>query len=100
MYVTVVYVSVIPEKIGDFIDATHANHEASVQEPGNLRFDVLQSDDDPSAFILYEAYRSQDDAAAHKHTSHYLTWRETVGDWMTEARQGVRYNGLCPVIND
>ena len=40
-----------------------------------------------------------DDAAAHKQTSHYLEWRETVADWMAEPRQGISYNGLYPVID-
>ncbi|NNF96857.1 MAG: antibiotic biosynthesis monooxygenase, partial [Halobacteria archaeon] len=44
-------------------------------------------------------YKSSDDAAAHKQTSHYHSWRETVADWMSEPRQGVAYNGLYPVID-
>jgi autoinducer 2-degrading protein len=96
MYVTLVYVSVDPEKIDDFIEATRVNHEHSIKEPGNMRFDVLQSPDDPAKFVLYEAYQSRDDATAHKDTQHYLTWRETVADWMVEPRQGITYNGLYP----
>ena len=46
MLVTLVHVHVNPEYIDDFIAASRANHEASIQEPGNLRFDVLQSPDD------------------------------------------------------
>jgi autoinducer 2-degrading protein len=45
-------------------------------EPGNRRFDVLQAPDDPARFILYEAYASAADAAAHKETAHYLAWRD------------------------
>lgn len=74
------------------------NHEASVQESGNVRFDVLQSADEPSRFVLYEAYASAADAAAHKETAHYLAWREKVADWMAEPRQGVPYNGLFPKV--
>jgi len=96
MHVTLVHVRVTPEHIDDFVAASRANHEASVQEPGNLRFDVLQSSDDPARFVLYEAYRSARDAAAHKETAHYLAWREAVADWMAEPRQGVRYEGLFP----
>jgi len=96
MHVTLVHVHVKPEHIDDFVAASRANHEASVQEPGNLRFDVLQSSDDPSRFVLYEAYRSAQDAMAHKGTAHYLAWREAVADWMAEPRQGVRYEGLFP----
>lgn len=96
MQVTIVHVHVKAENVEQFIEASRLNHEASVQESGNCRFDVLQSADDPSRFVLYEAYLSAADAAAHKQTSHYLTWRETVADWMAEPRQGVPYQGLYP----
>jgi autoinducer 2-degrading protein len=96
MQVTLVHVHVKPEHIETFLAATRANHEASVREPGCLRFDVLQSADDPARFVLYEAYRSAADAAAHKETGHYLNWRDRVAPWMAEPRRGVRYNGLLP----
>jgi autoinducer 2-degrading protein len=96
MHVTLVHVHVKPQHVEDFIAATRLNHLASVQETGNRRFDVLQSPEDPSRFVLYEAYVSAEDAAAHKQTTHYLTWRDTVADWMATPRQGVSYNGLLP----
>ena len=96
MHVTIVHVHVKQEHIVEFVAATRLNHEASVQEAGNRRFDVLQSTSDPTRFVLYEAYASEADAAAHKQTAHYLRWRETVADWMAEPREGVPYVGLCP----
>lgn len=96
MQVTLVHVHVKPEFINYFIEATRLNHEASIQETGNRRFDILQSAEDPTRFVLYEAYASSDDAAAHKQTQHYLSWRETVAEWMAEPRQGVQYQGLFP----
>ena len=96
MHVTLVHVTVTEEHIDDFIEATRRNHEASIREPGNRRFDVLQSPADPAQFVLYEAYASAGDAAAHKQTQHYLTWRDTVADWMAEPRRGVPWNGLFP----
>mgnify|MGYP001813354067 FL=1 len=96
MHTTIVYVTVKREHIEDFIQATRRNHEASVEEAGNRRFDVLQASDDQTRFVLYEAYASADDAAAHKQTAHYLAWRDTVADWMAEPRLGVGYNGLYP----
>lgn len=96
MHVTLVHVHVIPEFREAFIDATRANHEASVNEPGNLRFDVLQSPEDAGYFILYEAYRDAQDAAAHKETAHYLEWRSSVAEWMAEPRRGVPMRGLFP----
>ena len=96
MQVTLVHVLVKPEHISDFVAATRANHEASVREDGNRRFDVLQSVEDPAHFVLYEAYASAADAAAHKQTPHYLQWRDTVAPWMAVPRQGIAYNGLFP----
>lgn len=96
MHVTLVHVQVKPAHREDFIAATRLNHQASTQEPGNRRFDVLQSPENPDHFILYEAYASAEAAAAHKQTAHYLAWRDTVADWMAEPRQGVRYDSLFP----
>ena len=96
MHVTLVHVQVKPDHIADFIAATRINHEASVKEAGNRRFDVLQSPENPAHFVLYEAYAAAEDAAAHKQTPHYLAWREAVADWMAEPRQGIAYNGLFP----
>jgi autoinducer 2-degrading protein len=96
MHTTLVHVHVKPEHVQDFIAATRANHEASVREPGNRRFDVLQSPDDPARFVLYEAYASAEHAAAHKLTAHYLRWRDAVAPWMAQPRKGDGYNGLFP----
>lgn len=96
MYVTIVHVWVKPEHIDTFIEATRANHEASVQEPGNRRFDVLQDVADPAKFVLYEAYAGAEDAAAHKTTAHYLAWRDRVAGFMAQPRQGIVHAGLFP----
>ena len=80
MFVTLVQVHIVPDYIREFIAASQANHAASVQEPGNLRFDVLQSPKDPDHFVLYETYRTKQDASTHKETDHYQTWRDTVAD--------------------
>ncbi|MDV3352814.1 antibiotic biosynthesis monooxygenase [Leptolyngbyaceae cyanobacterium CCMR0082] len=96
MVVTCVHVFVKPEHVDDFIAATKANHIGSVQEMANIRFDFLQDPDEPTKFMLYEAYETAEGAAAHKQTEHYLTWRETVAPWMAQPRQGKPYNVIAP----
>lgn len=96
MHVTLVHVWVKPEHVDDFIIACKHNHLASIEEEGNLRFDVLRSPSENNLFILYEAYDSAACAAAHKDTQHYLRWRETVADWMEKPRQGQTMVGLYP----
>ena len=97
MIVTFVHVWVKEDRIEDFKEASIANHMESIKEPGNLRFDVLQDDADPAKFVLYEAYESEEASAEHKNTAHYLTWRETVADWMAQPRQGIKHTILAPL---
>lgn len=96
MHVTLVHVYVKPQWLQQFIEATLINHQASVQESGNRRFDVLQDPEDTGHFILYEAYATAEDAVAHKQTPHYVAWRDTVADMMAMPRKGVPMNGLFP----
>jgi autoinducer 2-degrading protein len=96
MIVTCVYVHVKPEMVSRFVTLTTENHNESVKEPGNLRFDIIQQADDPFRFMLYEAFESEEAAAEHKKTVHYLRWREAVNEMMAEPRKGVKYNIIQP----
>ena len=96
MHVTLVHVYVKPEQVDDFIEASRLNHEASIQEQGNRRFDILQDANEPAKFVLYEAYATAEDAAAHKETPHYATWRDTVASMMAKPREGIKHKGLFP----
>jgi autoinducer 2-degrading protein len=96
MITTIVYISVKEAKLEAFIAASEKNHMHSVKEKGNMRFDILQLEDNSTQFVLYEAYEDEASAAAHKETAHYKEWRETVADWMAEPRKGVRYQGIKP----
>jgi quinol monooxygenase YgiN len=96
MFIVLVYVHVKEESIDAFMRASTVNAEASRQEPGIVRFDVIQQEDDPTRFILIEIYRTEEDPAHHKETAHYLKWRETVAPMMAEARQGIRYKIISP----
>ncbi len=96
MEVTLVHVQVKREHLEEFIAETLENHEGSIREPGNLRFDVLQSEEDPTRFVLFEVFRSARDVASHKETSHYLRWRDAVGGWMASPRKGERHRLLAP----
>jgi len=98
MIVVCVHVSVKPEHREGFIEATLENAGRTIHEPGNLRFDVLQQADDPNRFVLYEVYRDEAGADAHKQTAHYAKWRDTVAAWMAEPRRGVGYSPLFPGV--
>lgn len=100
MFVVCVSIQVKAERVESFIEATLDNARNTRHEPGNLRFDVHQQEQDPTRFTFHEVYRTADDFAAHQRTPHYLKWKETVADWMAEPRVGVRYRSLFPADSD
>ena len=100
MIVTSVTVWVKTEHVEEFIAAIVKNHEGSIKEAGNLRFDVLQCRENPTRFLLYEAYESEEAARAHKDTAHYLKRRETVADWMIRPREGIVHQVVSPTARD
>ena len=96
MLIVHVFVHVKKEFIEAFKEASVENAKNSVHEPGIARFDVIQQSDDPCRFVLIEVYRTADDPAKHKETSHYATWRDTVAPMMAEPRSSVKYTNIFP----
>lgn len=96
MIVRAITVHVNEKDIDAFKEATAANHRGSIQEPGVLRFDVLQNAARPTEFLLYEVYRSQEATEAHKETEHYKIWKETVGPMMMGDRTRAAYTVVAP----
>ena len=100
MLVVIVQVRVKGDCVEDFIRATTANAQASRKEKGIARFDFLQQADDPTRFVLIEAYRTTDAPALHKETQHYKMWRDTVAEMMAEPRSSIKYGNIDPADSD
>lgn len=96
MFIVHVHVHVKPECVEAFKAATLTNARASLQEPGVVRFDVVQQADDPAQFILVEVYRDAAANVAHKGTEHYPVWRDAVASMMAEPRVSVKFNNVFP----
>lgn len=96
MLVVHVHVHVLPDQVEAFIAATRQNAAESLKEPGVARFDVAQQADDPTRFVLVEAYKTAAAPAQHKETAHYAVWRDTVAPMMQSPRTSVKYESLCP----
>jgi autoinducer 2-degrading protein len=94
--VRTIEIQVQPERVAKFIAATLENHRGSLAEPGVLRFDVLQSGEDPARFLLYEVYRDEAATRTHKQTPHYEAWRKAVEPLLAAPRQGRAWNALAP----
>lgn len=96
MLIVHVFVQVKPEDVDAFRAATVANARNSVQEPGIARFDVMQQADDPTRFVLVEAYRTPEASVRHKETAHYATWRDTVAPMLVVPRTSLKYSNVFP----
>lgn len=96
MLVVHVHVHVLPEQVEAFIAVTLENAAESLKEPGVARFDVVQRADDPTRFVLVEAYKTADAPAQHKATAHYAAWRDAVAPMMASPRTSVKLQSLYP----
>ncbi len=97
MFIVHVDVRVVPGRLEAFLEATRRNHEASLAEPGVLRFDVVQDLAEDHHVVLVEVYRDADQApAAHKATEHYAAWRDAVAELMAVPRSSTKFRVVAP----
>jgi autoinducer 2-degrading protein len=96
LFVIHVDVRVKPESVEAFRLAIRENASSSLREPGVVRFDVVQDTEDPTRFVLVEAYRDAQAPLAHKETANYKKWRDCVADMMAEPRSSRKYVNVFP----
>jgi quinol monooxygenase YgiN len=96
MHIVHVHAHVKPNQVETFEIATIENAQSSIKESGVARFDVIQSQDDPTKYILVEVYRTVEDSAKHKETVHYKKWRDTVAPMMAEQRTSYKFTNIFP----
>ncbi len=100
MYALVVTIQIQPEHREEFIEAMLDDARGSVHnEPGCLRFDVLQDQNNPNQIYLYEVYRDQAAFEAHLRAPHLIRWRETVKDWYAAPTVVHRATSVFPADN-
>lgn len=94
MFIAAVHVYVKPDRVDEFIERIRANHEASIAEPGCLRFDVARSKDDPTEFLLWEVYVDEEASRFHKTTPHYLAFKEQMPELASRERHSDLFDGV------
>jgi (4S)-4-hydroxy-5-phosphonooxypentane-2,3-dione isomerase len=100
MLILIVNIQIKPDRVDAFRDATTENARNSLQEPGIVRFDVLQQADDPTRFVLIEVYRDSAGTVAHKEQPHYHAWLAKVDDMFAEPRTRALYSNVYPADAD
>jgi quinol monooxygenase YgiN len=73
-----------PEHADDWVELTRAFTEATRAEPGNLWFDWSRSLDDPTEYVLVEAFRDGEAGAAHVQSDHFADATSTLPRFLVE----------------
>jgi autoinducer 2-degrading protein len=85
-----VKVRVKPDERDRFLKAIEADALGSERdEPGCLRFNVLQDQQDQNVYYFFEVYRDEAALEAHRAAPHYAVWRAAADtlDGPVEARR-------------
>jgi len=92
----VVRLEVKPDRIDDFLKLVSFNAGESRKEPGNLRFDVIRSADNPTLYRLYEVYHDEAAVRAHQATPHYAKWRVEIEALLVTPRLSEKFISIFP----
>jgi quinol monooxygenase YgiN len=75
---------VLPHHADRWDEITREFTEATRAEPGNLWFDWSRSLDDPTEYVLVEAFRDGDAGAAHVQSEHFAAATSGLPPYLAE----------------
>jgi autoinducer 2-degrading protein len=83
MIILHVTIQVKPDYVAEFLEvARHDAEHSGKDEPGCLRFDVIQDRDDANRFYFYEVYIDEAALEAHRQTPHFKRYFEKTQPWL------------------
>jgi (4S)-4-hydroxy-5-phosphonooxypentane-2,3-dione isomerase len=92
-----VKVKVKPEERERFLAAIEDDAICSERdEPGCLRFNVLEDQEAENTYYFYEVYRDQEAFEAHQRAPHYARWREAAAVSLDGPSERVYVKPLFP----
>jgi len=91
-----VKVRIKPDQRQRFLQAIEVDALGSERdEPGCLRFNVLQDEKDQNVYYFFEVYKDQAALEAHRQMPHYATWR-AVADTLDGPAEATRTQSVFP----
>ena len=81
MYVILSVNRIRPEYLDEFVTNVREHARSSNNEPGCLRYEVLQDTTDPQTVCLYEVFRDETAFAEHQTADYYKRWMASSRDW-------------------
>jgi autoinducer 2-degrading protein len=99
MYTVLGFSKILPQHIDDYIENMRVCAEKSNQEPGCIRYEVMQDVDDPSMMCLFQVFADADAYQAHQDSEHHKVWTGLSGGWRdpsARTRNELRYITPAP----
>jgi len=97
VYAIWVSLKIKPERREQFLTVIEDDSICSVRdEPGCVRFDVLQDADDPDHYYFYEVYHDEAAFQAHTQTPHLARWRAAAAECVAEQLPTTRTTTVFP----
>lgn len=91
-----VKVRIQPELRKRFLEAIEVDALSSERdEPGCLRFNVLQDEQDENVYYFFEVYKDQAALEAHRAMPHYAVWR-SAADTLEGPIEAIRCKTVFP----
>ena len=94
MYALTVTAHVLEHEVESFLQKTMECARSTRQESGNLRYDILQNEEDSLCFVIYEVYLSKDDFLFHRETPHARAWKAETESMMAKPRERIRCHSV------
>jgi quinol monooxygenase YgiN len=69
-----------PGKAAELVELLRNLAGHSRREPGNLRWDLWQTQDDPETFVIDELYKDDAAVLTHRTTPHFTNYASKVND--------------------
>lgn len=98
MFSMIIVYQVKPEHREALLEAVLTDAQTSLRvEPGCIRVDVHQDNQDPNRLYLYEVWEDEEAHEAHRQTPHFARLRQTVRpEWHAAPTQIFRATPLFP----
>lgn len=86
MYTIISFHIVLREHLNNYIENMRLCARQSTAEPGCVRYEVLQDEDDETVFCLTQVFRDEDAYRAHQVAEHHLHWMNISADWRDRSK--------------
>jgi autoinducer 2-degrading protein len=85
MYTSVSFHKILPQHLDDYIANMRICAAKSNQEPGCIRYEVMQDVNDLTMMCLFQVFRDADAYQAHQVAEHHKEWMELSGGWRDQS---------------